>query len=454
MNAARPPSPSAPPPPTTTAQPSATRGGPALSADELAELRPHVITLEDGRLAPGASAAATSVGDFRSTADDIDAIFATHLPAFIAANAPGPVPIRALRARRARRQGGGLRHRHAADRVVEGERRLPHPLRVGDGTRHRALGRAAAVGVRRPSRLGRRGEGHVPRGRRAAPRRRRDLERHEGRRGRSIREGRRRARIRARPRQVDDRAPRRGPGARRGPQRRVDLPLAPAAGRARGGCPRDRVAQPARARGARRHVHEARAPATRRAARSRGSPIFTMDDDAERADTCLRIYNKSLLYLVSASFEPQKATPILGMAKFLTRDADLADFFTGASAEGDLVLAPNAVGLRVASAATFARRLRRRRADHGERRAPRRGRQRRHPVPDRGGRAPSSRGPSTRTSRPPTDRAPSMVAPAAGCAACALHRRRRVPRRGRPPAGLRRRRARVGRGVPRGSGST
>ena len=79
--------------------------------------------------------------------------------------------------------------------------------------------------------------------------------------------------------------------------------------------------------------------------------VFTMDDDAERADTCLRIYNKSLLYLVSASFEPQKATPILGMAKFLTRDADLADFFTGASADGDLVLAPNALGLRVASAA-------------------------------------------------------------------------------------------------------
>ena len=41
----------------------------------------------------------------------------------------------------------------------------------------------------------------------------------------------------------------------------------------------------------------------------RNLAIFTMDDEAERADTCIRIYNKSLLYLVSASFEPQKATP-------------------------------------------------------------------------------------------------------------------------------------------------
>ncbi len=93
MNAARPPSPSAPPARAPPASAAATRGAPALSAGELADLRPHVITLEDGRLASGVSAAAASVGDFRTTADDIDAIFATHLPAFIAANAPGPVPI-------------------------------------------------------------------------------------------------------------------------------------------------------------------------------------------------------------------------------------------------------------------------------------------------------------------------------------------------------------------------
>ena len=60
MNAARPPSPSAPPPATAPASAAASRGAPALSAGELADLRPHVITLEDGRLATGATAAGRS----------------------------------------------------------------------------------------------------------------------------------------------------------------------------------------------------------------------------------------------------------------------------------------------------------------------------------------------------------------------------------------------------------
>ena len=186
--------------------------------------------------------------------------------------------------------------------------------------------------------------------------------------------------------------------------------------------------------------------------------IFTMDDDAERADTCLRIYNKSLLYLVSASFEPQKATPILGMAKFLTRDVDLADFFTGASAQRATSCSPRTPsGCGWRARRPFARRLRQRRAHDGERRASCRGRQPTSPRSRRGGRAPSSRGPSTRTCR----RRRSAIATCrrrwrrvGGRTACALHRRRRVPRRGRPPAGLRRRRARLGRGVPQRPGST
>ncbi len=84
----------------------------------------------------------------------------------------------------------------------------------------------------------------------------------------------------------------------------------------------------------------------------RNLAIFTMDDEAERADTCIRIYNKSLLYLVSASFEPQKATPILGMEKYLTRDVDVNAFFRGSKPEGDLVLAPHAAGARRSSTAT------------------------------------------------------------------------------------------------------
>ena len=93
MNAVRPPSPSAPPPTPTPTTPLAPRGGPSLSPSQLVRLRPHIIALEDGKLAGGSPAEARTVGDFRTTADDIDAIFAEHLPAFIAEHAPGPVPI-------------------------------------------------------------------------------------------------------------------------------------------------------------------------------------------------------------------------------------------------------------------------------------------------------------------------------------------------------------------------
>jgi len=93
MNAVRPPSPSAPPSPPTAAAPAAPRGGPDLSAAELADLRPHVITLEDGKLATGAPSEPRDVGAYRTTTGDIDALFETHLPAFVAAHAPGPVPV-------------------------------------------------------------------------------------------------------------------------------------------------------------------------------------------------------------------------------------------------------------------------------------------------------------------------------------------------------------------------
>ena len=82
MTTVRPPSPSAPPPPSTA--PEAPRGGPTLSAAALAGLRPHVISLEDGKLATGFPVEARTVKDFRTTAGDIDAIFTTHLPAFVA----------------------------------------------------------------------------------------------------------------------------------------------------------------------------------------------------------------------------------------------------------------------------------------------------------------------------------------------------------------------------------
>jgi hypothetical protein len=52
--------------------------------------------------------------------------------------------------------------------------------------------------------------------------------------------------------------------------------------------------------------------------------LFTLSDNSERGDNCGKIYNKSLLYLVSDAFEDEPRIPLLrdgvpiaGMAKFL-----------------------------------------------------------------------------------------------------------------------------------------
>jgi hypothetical protein len=55
--------------------------------------------------------------------------------------------------------------------------------------------------------------------------------------------------------------------------------------------------------------------------------IYTMNDRLEQADSTVRPYGKSLLYLVSRSFEDEKPTPILGLEESLKRDAPLIRFF-------------------------------------------------------------------------------------------------------------------------------
>lgn len=351
MNAVRPPSPSAPPPPPSAAAPAAARGGPALSAAALADLKPHVVSLEDGKLSTGAPSEARSVGEFRTTAGDIDAIFETHLPAFIAANAPGPVPV-VLYAH------GGLVDKEAGFGIAEQQvawwkENGVYPIHFIWET---GLGTALWDALRRWASGGRRGWVDE-----------------------------------AKDTFLEVAARLLGGGGIWN-----DMKVDAAAASVKGGGGHYFVRALAKwmadhpgeievhavghSAGSIFHSHLLRAaleadvpeiaslnllaPAVRidtfsklvlphaMSGKIARLAIFTMDDEAERADTCLRIYNKSLLYLVSASFEPQKATPILGMAKYLTRDAELADFFTGAAADGDLVLAPNAVGVRTASAAT------------------------------------------------------------------------------------------------------
>ncbi len=74
--------------------------------------------------------------------------------------------------------------------------------------------------------------------------------------------------------------------------------------------------------------------------------LFTMDDKTEQDDNCGKIYNKSLLYLVSNAFEAKPriplfrdGVPILGMEKFIRRDSQLQTLFKKKNAEW--VLSPN-----------------------------------------------------------------------------------------------------------------
>lgn len=75
--------------------------------------------------------------------------------------------------------------------------------------------------------------------------------------------------------------------------------------------------------------------------------LFALTDKAEQDDNCARIYNKSLLYLVSNAFEERTRIPmfrpdgeeILGMQKFIDKDADLSALTK--SKKLDLVLSPN-----------------------------------------------------------------------------------------------------------------
>lgn len=74
--------------------------------------------------------------------------------------------------------------------------------------------------------------------------------------------------------------------------------------------------------------------------------LFTLTDSTERDDHCAHIYNKSLLYLVSNSFEDKQriplfrdGVPILGMQKFVADDDELSTLFKAGNA--DWVLSPN-----------------------------------------------------------------------------------------------------------------
>lgn len=76
------------------------------------------------------------------------------------------------------------------------------------------------------------------------------------------------------------------------------------------------------------------------------STLFCLNDKTEQDDNCARIYNKSLLYLVSNAFENKPRIPalrdgvaLLGMAKAIGKDKALSQLID--SGKIDLVIAPN-----------------------------------------------------------------------------------------------------------------
>lgn len=80
--------------------------------------------------------------------------------------------------------------------------------------------------------------------------------------------------------------------------------------------------------------------------------LFTLTDKAEQDDNCGKIYNKSLLYLVSNAFEDEPRIPIfrpdgdaiLGMEKFIRADSELRELFDPTSGLNTTwVVSPNTV---------------------------------------------------------------------------------------------------------------
>ena len=61
--------------------------------------------------------------------------------------------------------------------------------------------------------------------------------------------------------------------------------------------------------------------------------IFNLKDKVERDDNVAKLYHKSLLYLVSEAFESKRKQPLLGMDKFIEKDADIRVFLGKAMAQ-------------------------------------------------------------------------------------------------------------------------
>ena len=309
MTGIRPPSPA---PDVRTAAPRG--GGHAFTKAELAALRPHVILLDDGRLSSKTAEEPSSVEEFTTTDADVEAIFSTHLPDFVTDHAPGPVPIVIY-------AHGGLVDKQsgfeiALQQVDWWKENGVYPIHFVWQT---AFGTALWDALRRWTTGGRRGwldeakDGFLETAARLLG-------------GGGIWND---MKVDAAAASVDG-----GGGAKfaaglgKWIADHPDAVTVHAVGHSAGSIFHSHFIP--RALEQEQHPIAAfetvsfLAPAVRvdtfnkkllepaRKGRIGRLAVFDMDDDTERDDNCAHIYNKSLLYLVSASFEPQKSTPILG----------------------------------------------------------------------------------------------------------------------------------------------
>ncbi|MBM7505363.1 caspase domain-containing protein [Agromyces aurantiacus] len=327
-----------------------TRAASTIGAARLAALRAHVIDLQDGRLAARGAKAPKSVGEYRSTEADIRAIFRTHLPAFLEDHRPGPVPVVIW-------AHGGLVDKDAgfaiADQQVDWwKRNGVYPIHFVWETGiwsavHDSLARWATGGRRgwlddardnfievAARLLGGGGvwnDMKVDAAAASAP----------GGGARVLAEELARF-VREHPTDVSLHAVGHSAGSI---FHSHFLPVALEAG-----VPRFETATflaPAVRIDtfSEKLLPRAKAGAIERLA------VFAMDDATEQDDTCVGLYGKSLLYLVSRSFESDKDTPLLGLEKDIARSRAVAAFLSRPPAEAaELVLAPRDRGPRTGSA--------------------------------------------------------------------------------------------------------
>ena len=72
--------------------------------------------------------------------------------------------------------------------------------------------------------------------------------------------------------------------------------------------------------------------------------LFTMDEKTELADNVIKIYRKSLLYLISRALEPAIPTPVLGLEESIRSDSALSSLFdypSGETDQADLIFSPS-----------------------------------------------------------------------------------------------------------------